>query len=237
MTQFHGNAAQQAAELIENVGLLAARLLAACAEEVAEPELDPKDLLERALIVAAEAQQQLTEQRERIASLEALSFTDELTGLFNRRGFHEQLRRILAVSRRIESTGVLAFIDLDRFKAINDGLGHVAGDAVLRHVANLLNDNTRATDVVARLGGDEFAAALVHTSPGYGRRRAEALEQSLNSSVVHYEGYKIPVHASFGIKAFGPDTEAESLLARADAAMYRNKRGKPQVLHAWHRRS
>lgn len=237
MSQFHGNEAEQAAELIENVGLLAARLLATCAEEVAEPKLDPKDLLERALIVAAEAQQQLTEQRERIASLEALSFTDELTGLFNRRGFHEQLRRILAVSRRIESTGVLAFIDLDRFKAINDGLGHLAGDAVLRHVATLLNDNIRATDVVARLGGDEFAAALVHTSPGYGRRRAEALEQSLNSSVVHYEGYQIPVRASFGIKAFGPDTEAESLLARADAAMYRKKRGKPRVLHAWHRRS
>lgn len=237
MTQSHGNPAEQAAELIDTVGALAERLLAACAEEAAESELDSEDLLERALIIAAEAQQQLTEQRERIASLEALSFTDELTGLYNRRGFHEQLRRILAVSRRIESTGVLAFIDLDRFKAINDGLGHSAGDAVLCHVATLLNDNLRATDVVARLGGDEFSVALVHTSTGYGRRRAEALECLLNSSIVQYQGYDIPIRASFGIKAFGPNTEAESLLARADAAMYRSKRAKPQVLHAWHRRS
>lgn len=235
MTQLYGNATEQAAQLIENVGQLAERLIAACAEETTETELDPEDLLERALIVAAEAQQQLTEQKERIASLEALSFTDELTGLYNRRGFHEQLRRMLAVARRIDSTGVLAFIDLDRFKAINDGLGHRAGDAVLRRVAALLNDNVRATDVVARLGGDEFAAALVHTSAGYGQRRAEALEQLLNSSVVNYEGYEIPIRASFGIKAFGPKTEAEALLARADAAMYRRKRAKPQVLHAWRR--
>ncbi len=236
MMQPYENTAKQDAELIENVGLVAERLLTACAQQVADSDLDPNDLLERALTVAAEAQQQLMAQSQRIASLEALSFTDELTGLYNRRGFHEELRRVLAVSQRFGSTGVLAFIDLDRFKAINDGLGHQAGDAVLRHVAAMLNDNIRATDVVARLGGDEFAAALVHTSADSGHRRAAALERLLNTSVVHWQDYEIPVSASFGIKPFGPDTTADTLLARADAAMYQNKKAKPRVLHAWRRR-
>ena len=236
MIHRYGVAEPQTAELIESVGMVADRLLAACTSDAQTAGIGTKTLLESALIVAADAQQQLTAQSERIAALEALSFTDELTGLYNRRGFNEQLRRTLAIAERHGSTGVLAFIDLDDFKAINDGLGHQAGDAVLCHVANLLSENVRATDVVARLGGDEFAVILVHTSAREGRQRAAVLDRMLNAAVVSCRSYEIPVRASFGAKPYGSGDEPDALLARADAAMYRNKRNKPRVLHPWRQR-
>ncbi len=237
MTNPYGAAAQQTAEIIENVGIVADRLLAACTHERAIGGLDARQLLETALIVAAEAQQQLAAQRERIAALEAMTFTDELTGLENRRGFGRQLWRVLAVAQRHGGTGVLSYIDLDDFKEINDGLGHQAGDAVLRHVAVLLGNNVRATDFVSRIGGDEFAAILVHTGQRGGRRRAAALERLINGAVVEYGTFDIPVRASFGVTPFGPGDEAEALLARADALMYRVKRAKPRILHPWIRRT
>ena len=174
-------------DLIENVGVIADRLVASCQTGAENAGTGMRELLERALIVAAEAQQQLAEQSERISTLETLSYRDELTGLLNRRGFNEQLRHALAIARRIESTGVLTFIDLDNFKTINDDLGHQAGDEVLVHLANLLDENVRATDVAARLGGDEFAVILQHTTPRGGRRRVAMLEQIINSSTVDIE--------------------------------------------------
>ena len=220
-------------DLIENVGVIADRLVASCRTGAENTGADMRELLERALIVAAEAQQQLAEQSERISTLETLSYRDELTGLVNRRGFNEQLRHALAMARRLKGTGVLTFIDLDNFKTINDDLGHQAGDEVLVHVANLLDENVRATDVAARLGGDEFAVILQHTTPRGGRRRVAMLEQLINSSTVDFEAAEIPVRASFGTIAFGADDEASNLIARADADMYRKKRAKPLVLRPW----
>ena len=219
--------------LIANVGVIADRLVASCQTGAENTGANMRDLLERALIVAAEAQQQLAEQSERIATLETLSYRDELTGLVNRRGFNEQLRHALAMARRLKGTGVLTFIDLDNFKTINDDLGHQAGDEVLVHVATLLDENVRATDVAARLGGDEFAVILQHTTPRGGRRRVAMLEQLINSSTVDFEAAEIPVRASFGTIAFGADDEASNLIARADADMYRKKRAKPLVLRPW----
>ncbi len=234
MRQGYGVAADQTAELIESVGHATDRLLAACAED--SGGTGTRSILESALIIAAEAQQRLTAQHQRIVALEALSFTDELTGLYNRRGFDEQLERTLAVAERHGSTGVLAFIDLDDFKAINDGLGHQAGDAVLRHVAALLRENVRATDIAARIGGDEFAAILVHTGAREGRQRTDRLDRLLNASAVTRVGFEIPVRASLGAEPFGPGDDLDTLVARADAAMYRNKRSKPRILHPWRRR-
>ena len=228
-------AAQEPIGLVENVGQIVDRLVAACTAD--GTGIGTSSLLRNALIVAAEAKQRLAEQSERIAHLEALSLMDELTGLYNRRGFNEQLQRALAVAGRLGGTGVLAIIDLDNFKAINDGLGHQAGDAVLCHVAMLLNVNVRATDVVARIGGDEFATILTHTSPDASSHRASALDLLLNRSAVPWGDYEILVHASFGAKTYGTDDGADALIARADAAMYRNKRAKPRVLRPWRPRS
>jgi diguanylate cyclase (GGDEF)-like protein len=100
-------------------------------------------------------------------------------------------------------------------------------------VADLLDENVRATDVAARIGGDEFAVILVHTTPRGGRRRIAALEQEVNASLVVIEAAEIPMRASFGTVAFGCEDDANNLIARADAEMYRKKRAKPMVLHPW----
>ena len=237
MTHHTAAAAQQSAELIANVGHIADRLLATCTSDGENGGGIGKSLLETALLVAAEAQQNLAEHQQRIATLEAMTFTDELTGLENRRGFGRQLWRVLAVAQRHGGTGVLSYIDLDNFKEINDGIGHQAGDAVLRHVAVLLDNNVRATDFVSRIGGDEFAAILVHTGQRGGRRRAAALDRLINGAVVEYGAFDIPVRASFGVTLFRFGDKAEALLARADALMYGNKRAKPRILHPWIQRA
>ena len=219
--------------LIANVGVIADRLVASCQTGAENTGANMRDLLERALIVAAEAQQQLAEQSERIAILETLSYRDELTGLINRRGFNEQLNHALAVAKRVESTGVLAFIDLDNFKEINDSLGHQAGDEVLRHVSSLLIDSVRSIDVAARLGGDEFALILVHTTARNGRQRVKGLDRAVNNTVVSYGKAQILVRASFGVAAFDHSDDIASLIARADTEMYQRKRAKPPVLRPW----
>ena len=225
--------AVQSTDLMENVGVIADRLVATCDPITGSGGASLRGLLEQALVVAAEAQQQLATQSERIAVLETLSYRDELTGLFNRRGFNERLSNTLAIAQRLDSTGVLTFIDLDNFKAINDTLGHQAGDEVLRQVASQLKESVRSVDVAARLGGDEFAVILVHTSANQCRQRVKILESGVNDLIVTFDDVQIPVRASFGVVAFGRDDDIAELIAQADAEMYRRKRAKPPVLRPW----
>ena len=150
-------------ELMNIIGLIASRLIENIPDEETGSEMRKDALLERALMYAAQAEQQIATQNERIEYLQGLSFTDELTGLFNRRGFSEQLKRTLASARRYGHTGVLIYCDIDGFKDFNDLYGHCAGDAVLRHVASISENALREIDTVARLGGDEFAMIVAQT--------------------------------------------------------------------------
>jgi diguanylate cyclase (GGDEF)-like protein len=214
------------AQLIADVGTLSGRLL-----ESVEPQRTKgeRPALERALDAAAEVQQRFADQNARIQYLSNLTMTDELTALLNRRGFNEQLRRALASSRRYGDLGVLVVCDLDNFKAINDAHGHAIGDEVLRHVAEILNANVRETDIVARLGGDEFAVLMVQTSWRDGFKRARGLNRVLNQSVAAIAKLQIQINASFGVEPFGPHDKEDNLVARADMAMYCNKRKKSSL--------
>ena len=131
-------------------------------------------LVEQALGAAEEVESFLAEQSARIAYLENLTLTDELTGLRNRRGFNEQLRRTLAAANRYADQGVLVFCDLDNFKTINGTFGHHVGDYVLKQLAKVIEAEVRETDVVARLGGDEFAVLMIQTNWRDGIKRADA---------------------------------------------------------------
>jgi diguanylate cyclase (GGDEF)-like protein len=184
-------------------------------------------LLEDLLEIAIGADRQIAEQCARIRHLEDLSITDELTGLLNRRGFRLELERALARARRRGETGVLLLCDLDRFKPVNDTFGHAAGDAVLRAVADLLLSQTRRSDYVARLGGDEFAIIMNDTMPKRATARAARLRLRLNQLGVDWEVARIAVSASFGIAAYGPDSQLEGLMISADRALYRDKQ--PQL--------
>jgi diguanylate cyclase (GGDEF)-like protein len=211
--------------LIARMGEVAGRLNRSCIK-------DPKDrpLVEKALQAAAEVEQRLVAQSHRIAYLEALSVTDELTGLLNRRGFEEAFRRALVASGRYGDEGVLNVCDLDDFKTVNDRYGHFAGDAMLRQVGHMLKSEIRNTDFVARLGGDEFAVILVPTGWRNGLKRAQTLGRALNHLTVNIDEHSIAVNASLGVERFGPnDTDTDTLLARADMAMYCNKRRRNSV--------
>jgi diguanylate cyclase (GGDEF)-like protein len=182
------------------------------------------DFAQLAMSVALEAKERLVQQQERIQALERLAHTDELTGLFNRRGFENRMKLALAEARRREERGVLVYIDLDGFKPINDNFGHAAGDEVLRHVAAMLAASIRDTDAVARLGGDEFAMLLVNTAWRNGVVRARTLEKAVNSSCIIWNGNLISLKASFGLQAYGPEDEHHQILNDADQAMYASKR-------------
>jgi diguanylate cyclase (GGDEF)-like protein len=165
------------------------------------------------------------------AKLQHLVMTDELTGLPNRRALSESLARSLAAARREERILAVLFIDLDGFKAINDSLGHAAGDLLLVEVARRLKSRVRQADTLARLGGDEFTILLtmLHKPEEAQIVAASMLDVLVDKLVI--EGGEATVGASIGISVFPRDGfDAETLLQHADSAMYVAKaKGKNQV--------
>ncbi len=208
------------------VGKLADRLLRSFGPSSGAGTLDQWAAIEEMLNYAAEAEQQLSQLSSRIKHLESLSATDPLTGLANRRGFEDFLAKTLAAARRHDERGMMVFIDMDSFKAVNDLLGHQAGDRVLQAVAKALSESTRSSDFVARLGGDEFVVVLVRSDTEKGRARARLLQQKLLKTTVKYKGATIPLLASFGVEPYGPDSVVSELLHRCDRAMYSQKNAK-----------
>lgn len=161
-------------------------------------------------------------------ALVALSASDELTGLGNRRRFLEDLNQEVSKAHRLGSTLVLAYVDVDQFKAVNDALGHFFGDRCLLRVADLLVGSFRRTvDGCYRIGGDEFAV-LTSSSSGEGDARtakqvAEALaiaSERLMSAVPFLTSLSI------GVAALREEETADMLLKRADALMYADKKTK-----------
>jgi diguanylate cyclase (GGDEF)-like protein len=212
---------------------LAERLLSSLGGRQPTPAgKSPLALLDEMLAYAAEAEQQIAEQRQRIAELEALSMTDPLTGLPNLRGFEDFMRRTLAAARRHDEGGVVACIDLDRLKSTNDRFGHEAGDMALRQVARILAANARQSDFVARLHGDEFAVVLVRANAAQGAARIRRLREIIVRTTLFYRGAAIPLSASFGIASYGPATELGELMRRGDAAMYQRKRCRSRARRA-----
>ncbi len=211
-------------DLVSSVSALADCLERANAQASVGGAFALREAARNALVAVLDAERRMVQQRDRIMYLERLTLTDELTGLLNRRGFQAQLGRALAAADRYEERGLLAYVDLDGFKPVNDTYGHAAGDEVLRQVARVLNDNVRDTDCVGRLGGDEFAVLLTRTSPKDGVKRARWLEELVNTTVVAWQGCSIALRASFGFQRYGPKDDEHELLKRADSAMYNAKR-------------
>ncbi len=196
-------------------------------ESMPRAEGSPRNALqaaEAALVAMMRASALIAEQQARIEQLERMALTDELTGLSNRRGFARELRNVQSAMRRYDEQGLLLYIDLDDFKAINDTHGHAAGDVVLRRVGRLLREGVRDSDAVGRLGGDEFAVLLTHASPAAARARAEDLERDLNAATTAWRDQVILIRASVGLRPVRHDDSIDSLLNEADKAMYLRKR-------------
>ena len=210
-------------ELMDLIGVIASRLIENMPASESQSAERKDALLERALMYAAQAEQQIASQNERIEYLQSLSYTDELTGLFNRRGFAEQVKRTLVAARRFGHTGVLVYCDLDNFKEINDGHGHCVGDKVLRRIADVARHSLREIYTIARLGGDEFAMLIAQTKWADGLKRVQSLQWAIEG--VPADGLP-EVKVSLGIEPYGPNDTPEDLVRRADMAMYYVKRRK-----------
>ena len=178
---------------------------------------------ELASSLVSEISNHLSKQDRRIAELEALATTDELTKIFNRRGFETQLAHELSVAKRHGVGGVMIFVDLDEFKPINDTYGHAAGDEVLKAAATIISGQIRETDYVGRLGGDEFAVLLPRSNKRNGVRRAQELDKKLNNAYAPWNEIQIPIKASCGVHMYSAKAELDELLASADKAMYKIK--------------
>ena len=166
--------------------------------------------------------------------LAALAVTDGLTGLYNRKKLDEILVDQIARFRRNGRPFAVLMLDLDNFKAINDGHGHGAGDEVLRTVAAILKQSVRAIDFVARYGGEEFVLVLVETPLGAALDVAERIRSEVEVTRFTAGDRTIAVTVSLGVTHCGDDSEGpEALLARADRALYQAKHaGRNQVQHA-----
>ena len=164
------------------------------------------------------------------AAMSTMATTDELTRIANRRKFMEAFHLELQKARRTGQPLALILADVDHLKKINDSYGHAVGDAAIRHVADVLRQDRRETDLPARLGGEEFAVILPETDILGGARIAEQICNSLSSSQVQKAG---TVTASFGVATFPEDgVEAKDLMKTADDRLYSAKRaGRSQVCY------
>jgi diguanylate cyclase (GGDEF)-like protein/PAS domain S-box-containing protein len=185
-------------------------------------ELDTGSLL---LCIARD----VSEREDAEQRIQHLAYHDTLTNLPNRTLLTDRVNRALARARRTGQIGALLFLDLDKFKRINDSLGHSVGDELLKELANRLRKTLREADTVARLGGDEFVVLL----EGLGQQQDSAVEKAseiaeklrgLFSDEYHLDGHELYVTASIGIVTFPQDGDSvDTLLRHADTAMYHAK--------------
>ena len=172
-----------------------------------------------------------------LAELLQLSVTDALTGVLNRRGFLEHAATSIAQAQRSGLPAALIMFDIDRFKAINDGYGHWAGDEVLRHVAKALSSAIRPGDLLGRLGGDEFVVLVYDSVVAAGVTAAERLRAHVRTSIAHPAGAAEQVTMSGGVApaygTFEPETALSWALTVADEALYAAKReGRDRIVAA-----
>lgn len=166
----------------------------------------------------------ITQQVKLQNRLKLLAYTDSLTGLYNRSYLMSNLERRIEKHQRHSGTVVLMFLDLDQFKKINDTLGHSAGDALLREVAQRLTTIVRDSDLVCRWGGDEFVIVLSgQLNEQFARNKAEDILETLRTPV-DFDDDKLAVLTSIGIAlSVNGEINAERLLQHADMAMYQAK--------------
>ncbi len=173
----------------------------------------------------------VTERKQMTATLQALSFTDELTGLYNRRGFLTLAEHQIRIAQRTNKPMLLLFIDMDNLKDINDEFGHTMGDQALVHTTRILRKTFRGSDIIARIGGDEFVILTLETKKTKGETLYKRLQESLDK---FNRSGRLPFEISFsaGWSYYNPKNpkSIHNLLKHADHMMYQHKAKKRKKL-------
>ena len=167
---------------------------------------------------------ELSDTRKRLDTAEKTADQDGLPPLLNRRAFVRELTRYIAFTGRYNTPAALIYFDLNHMKQTNDSFGHAAGDAVLKHFAEVLLAHVRDSDSVGRLGGDEFGVLLSHAGQDMALKKADVLAEALRARPAMWNGQDIPVSFAYGAFELKSGDNADIAMARADEAMYVQKR-------------
>jgi len=167
---------------------------------------------------------ELSQTRARLDEVEKTADQDHLLPLLNRRAFVRELTRYIAFTGRYNTPASLIYFDMNHLKKINDAHGHAAGDAALRHFAETLLSHVRESDCVGRLGGDEFGVLLTHANQDQALKKADVLAEALHATPTVWNGNEIPVSFSYGAFELKAGDNADIAMARADEAMYQQKK-------------
>jgi diguanylate cyclase (GGDEF)-like protein len=166
------------------------------------------------------------------ARLEKMATTDKLTGLANRHAFDLVMPHIISEARRDRKPLLAVLIDIDHFKKINDRLGHLAGDGVIREIAGTIKAAVRKSDLVCRWGGEEFLLLLRGTDADRGQLLAEKIRGAVAAASLRHGDAEIAVTISLGVAAYVDGDTPDQLIARADGALYDAKRKGRNVVRA-----
>lgn len=189
-------------------------------------------------------EQRIIQLEQEITKLRSQLTTDELTKILNRKGLIEILKpwarevayQLANPDRRkalIVRALSLVFVDIDRFKGINDRYGHQAGDLALKTVAKILKENVREIDIVGRYGGEEIVLGLIGANLGDSKKISEHLRKKIADAPIKFRDQIISVTASFGVATLSADLNLDELIKRADEALYRAKEtGRNKVVTA-----
>ncbi|MDF9617843.1 diguanylate cyclase [Pseudomonas entomophila] len=171
----------------------------------------------------ASMEQEALGYREHLEEQRQKAMIDPLTGLPNRAAWSERVEHEVLDWQENGGHLAMAILDLDHFKRINDGYGHLAGDKVLKIVADQLRKRLRGRDFIARFGGEEFVLLLPQTSPPAAVQVAEALRAAIEACPFHFKGERVVITTSIGLSAFRSGERGDQVLKRADEALYRAK--------------
>lgn len=170
--------------------------------------------------------------REHLEEQRQKALLDPLTGLPNRAAWSERVEREMLDWQENGGHLAMAILDLDHFKRINDNYGHLAGDKVLKIVADQLRKRLRGRDFIARFGGEEFVLLLPQSTPAVAAQVAEVLRATVEACPFHFKGERVVITTSIGLGAFRSGERSDQVLKRADAALYRAKElGRNRVEH------
>ncbi len=208
-------------EGLQEIGSRMRDHLAQDQERVARGEQRLRSLSER----LKQMDEESTRLRAQVRRERSRAQRDALTGIANRAAYDERIAAEVARHERHDRELSLAVIDIDKFKSVNDNLGHKAGDKVLKNVAEICAANVRTSDFIARYGGEEFVLVLPETSLEQAHHVAEKLRGEIEGKGFYYNKRRVPITVSIGIARFADEEAADVVFERADRALYEAKNG------------